>query len=97
MPTIDQEGALRSGDIDVGICHPLLEDTSLTCIDIARLPFDVVMSEANPLASKRTLRPRDLAGESFIIFSRAIAPNMYDRIIAFGRFQGTASAARRPR
>jgi len=88
MATIEQETALRSGDIDVGICHPPLEDSTLNCVDIAHLPFDVVMSESNPLAHKRMLKLRDLAGESFIIFSRAIAPNMYDRIISMCQEEG---------
>lgn len=88
MTTTEQEGALRSGDIDIGICHPPLDDASLMCVDIARLPFDIVMSESNPLAAKRTLRLRDLANESFIVFARAIAPNMYDRVIAMCQEQG---------
>ncbi|RYX95146.1 MAG: LysR family transcriptional regulator [Comamonadaceae bacterium] len=88
MATIDQEGALRAGDIDVGICHPPLEDLSLACVDIARLQFDVVMSEANPLATKRILRLRDLANERFIVFARAVAPNMYDRIISMCQEEG---------
>jgi len=88
MATIEQETALRSGDIDVGICHPPLEDITLNCVDIAHLPFDVVMSESNPLSARRGLTLRDLAGESFIIFSRAIAPNMYDRIISMCQEEG---------
>ena len=88
MTITEPEGALRSGDIGVGICHPPLDDASLRCVDIARLPFDIVMSESNLLAANRTLRLRDLANESFIVFARAIAPNMYDHVIAMCQEQG---------
>jgi DNA-binding transcriptional LysR family regulator len=86
--TTIQESALRSGEIDVSICHPPLEDATLACIEIARMPFDVVMSDANPLATRDRLYLRDLAGESFIVFARAIAPNMYDIVIAMCREAG---------
>jgi DNA-binding transcriptional LysR family regulator len=79
---------LRSGEIDVSICHPPLEDTSLSCVEIARMPFDVVMADTNPLASRENLYLRDLAGESFIVFARAVAPNMYDIVIAMCREAG---------
>lgn len=88
MTSTEQEAALRAGDIDVGICHPPLDDTSLNCVEIAQLPFGIVMSESNPLASSRTLRLRDLENERFIVFARAIAPNMYDRVIALCQEQG---------
>lgn len=88
MTTTEQESALRAGDIDVGICHPPLDDTSLNCVEIARMPFDIVMSESNPLAKKRILRLHDLASESFIVFARAIAPNMYDGVIMMCQEQG---------
>jgi len=86
--TTVQESALRSGEIDVSICHPPLEDATLSCIEIARMPFDIVMSDTNPLATKDKLYLRDLAGESFIVFARAIAPNMYDIVIAMCREAG---------
>jgi DNA-binding transcriptional LysR family regulator len=88
MTATEQEAALRAGEIDVAICHPPLEDASLGWVDIAKVPFDIVMSVANPLAKKRALRLRDLAGESFIVFARAIAPVMYDRFIVMCREEG---------
>jgi DNA-binding transcriptional LysR family regulator len=82
MTTTEQEAALRTGDIDVGICHPPLEDARLICIELARLPFDIVMATSNPLAQKVDLCLRDLAGEQFIVFARRVAPNIYDQVIA---------------
>lgn len=88
LTTTDQENALRAGEIDVGICHPPLEDTTLQCASVAEMPFDIVMHKDNPLAKKRVLRLKDLVNERFIVFSRTIAPNMYDRVIALCHEQG---------
>jgi DNA-binding transcriptional LysR family regulator len=88
LSTTDQESALRSGDIDVGICHPPLEDSSLQCAKIAEIFFDIVMNKDNLLAKKRTLRLKDLINERFIVFSRVIAPNMYDHVIALCQEEG---------
>jgi len=88
LTTTDQESALRSGDIDVGICHPPLEDSTLQCAKVAEIPFDIVMNKDNVLVKKRSLRLKDLFNERFIVFSRTIAPNMYDHVIALCREEG---------
>jgi len=88
LTTTEQESALRSGEIDVGICHPPLEDATLHCASVAEMPFDIVMNKDNPLTKKRVLRLKDLINERFIVFSRAIAPNMYDRVIALCHEEG---------
>lgn len=88
MSTAEQEQALGRGEIDVGIVHPPLEDPGLACRDIATLPFDVVLSERNPLARSPALRLRDLAGERFILFPRQVGPQLYDQVIALCRQEG---------
>jgi DNA-binding transcriptional LysR family regulator len=88
LTTTDQESALRSGDIDVGICHPPLEDSSLQCSKVAEIFFDIVMNKDNVLAKKRSLCLKDLINERFIVFSRVIAPNMYDHVIALCQEEG---------
>jgi DNA-binding transcriptional LysR family regulator len=81
MTTSEQEAALRSGSIDVGIFHPPLDDRSLSSHLIARMRFDIVLSDRNPLAGKPVLRLEDLSRERFIIFPRVIGPSLYDEII----------------
>jgi DNA-binding transcriptional LysR family regulator len=88
LSTTDQESALRSGDIDVGICHPPLEDSSLQCEKIAEIFFDIVMNKDNLLAKKRTLHLKDLINERFIVFYRVIAPNIYDHVVALCQEEG---------
>jgi DNA-binding transcriptional LysR family regulator len=82
MTTDEQEGALRSGEIQAGIAHPPLVDDSLVCREIARTAFDIVLSSRNPLAALPTLTLKNLAREQFILFPRRIGPRLYDRILA---------------
>ncbi|MER1967422.1 LysR family transcriptional regulator [Castellaniella sp. GW247-6E4] len=81
MTTADQEYALRRGDIQVGLVHPPLEDRALACRVISAIPFDVVLSDINPLSGKSVLTLEDLSGETFILFPRAVGPRLYDEII----------------
>jgi DNA-binding transcriptional LysR family regulator len=82
MTTAEQEEALRAGTIQLGIGHPPLDDPSLACQVIATTAFNIVLSERNPLARRKTLTLGDLAGEQFIIFPRKIGPQLYDRILS---------------
>jgi len=88
MTTADQERALRRGDIQVGLVHPPLEDTALVCRVISAIPFDVVLSDENPLSKKAVLTLKDLAQETFILFPRAVGPRLYDEIIALCHQEG---------
>ena len=40
-----------------------------------------VVSDDNPLASRKTLRMRDLAGEPLLLFDRHIMPVLYDKVL----------------
>ena len=88
MTTADQERALRRGDIQVGLVHPPLEGTALVCRVISAIPFDVVLSDENPLSKKAVLTLKDLAQETFILFPRAVGPRLYDEIIALCHQEG---------
>ncbi|HEY0294656.1 MAG TPA: LysR substrate-binding domain-containing protein [Bordetella sp.] len=88
MTTAEQEQALRNRSIQLGIVHPPLEDTALSCTLIATTAFNIVLSDQNPLAKRRRLRLRDLANEQFIIFPRTIGPQLYDHIISLCQSEG---------
>ncbi|NYZ14524.1 LysR family transcriptional regulator [Azospirillum sp. RWY-5-1] len=82
MTTSEQEAALRSGSIDVGIFHPPLDDRSLSSHLITSMRFNIVLSDLNPLAAHPVLRLEELSRERFIIFPRVIGPSLYDEIVA---------------
>lgn len=81
MTTAEQEAALRSGAIEVGVLHPPLDDDALTCRPLFSLGFDLVLSDRHPLARRKRIALRDLAGEPLIVFPRRIAPRLYDGVI----------------
>jgi DNA-binding transcriptional LysR family regulator len=81
LTTFEQEEALRDGEIQVGILHPPLVDETLLCREIARTPFDLVLSHRNPLAGRADLALADLARERLILFPRRIGPRLYDNIL----------------
>jgi DNA-binding transcriptional LysR family regulator len=92
MTTAAQEEALRRGDIHAGLVHPPLDDESLSCVEVARIPFDVVLSERNPLSERETLKLADLARETFVLFPRRIGPKLYDRVFALCQEAGFSPA-----
>ncbi len=82
MDTALQEEELRKNHIDIGLGHPPFEDKTLGSSNIAKIPFDVVMSKEKPLANKKNLTIKDLKDETFILFPRQMAPLQYDNIIS---------------
>ncbi|MDE1994082.1 MAG: LysR family transcriptional regulator [Rhizobiaceae bacterium] len=88
MTTAEQEEALRQGHIQVGIAHPPLDDSSISCLQIAEVDFKLVISNQNPLSRKRKLMLADLASENFIMFPRKVGPRLYDQIVALCQSSG---------
>lgn len=81
LTTAEQERALRLGDIDVGLVHPPLDDTTLAAEEVGRPPFQVALPAAHPLASSADVSMAELAAEQFVMFPRQIAPQLYDTLI----------------
>jgi len=82
MDTSIQEEELRKNHIDIGLGHPPFEDKTLAAMNIAKVPFNIVMSKDNPLAEKTALSMKDLEKENFILFPRRLGPLQYDEIIS---------------
>lgn len=78
----EQLDALAHGRIDVGFVDasklPDEMDGLLVCDD----PFIVCLPKAHALANRKTIDLNDLAGEQFMMFSRDIATENFDRIVA---------------
>jgi LysR family transcriptional regulator for metE and metH len=78
--TRDPIAAIERGEVDLGICHTLPDDTTDW---VTRTLFDdhfvVVMSPSHPLAAKKRVRPRDLLDETLLINDLPI-----ERIAEFG-------------
>lgn len=92
----EQPEALRSGQIDIGLCHAYPEPAYEAVLCRERLVDDVIecalVSLNHPLASRPILEPGDLAEVPFLFMPRAFHPMFYDRI-----FNALAAIELRPK
>ncbi len=80
-PTASQVVSLRSGEIACGFLHPdSLPDGFLTR-PLLQERNGVVLPSDHPLAKRKTLKLRDLAAVSFVLFPRLHNPSFYDRTL----------------
>lgn len=83
LQTPEQVQALMSGQIQLGLLHPPIEDKTLILETIHREGLVAVLPDIHPLAQD-TFHPisiSELADELFILYPRHIGPILYDRII----------------
>ncbi|MBW4555161.1 MAG: LysR family transcriptional regulator [Trichormus sp. ATA11-4-KO1] len=83
LHTNEQVEALISGQLQVGLLHPPLENEFLVLETIHRERLVAVLSDTHPLAQAATesISIKALSDESFILFPRHVGPVLYDRII----------------
>lgn len=81
-PTSAQLAALAAGEIACGFFHPDALTPTLHTRLLLRDRNGVLLPASHPLASRATLRLRDLADTPFVLFPRAHNPGFYDRILA---------------
>ena len=82
LPANEQTLALRDGRIHVSFLRPPIDETDLNVRIIAREPWMVALPTSHPLAGRMRVPLRALAGEPFLLFSRELAPGLYDQLIA---------------
>ena len=82
MPTSAQLTALQAGDLACGFFHPDAPSPGLETRLLLRERNGILLSAADPLARRRTLRLRELADTPFVLFPRQHNPGFYDRILA---------------
>ena len=90
MDALQQSEALRDGRIDLGLLHnaPLDADRWLRVEAVYTDPVMLAVHSAHRLAGRARFVLADLAEESFALFSRPVAPSVYDHIIARCRAAG---------
>jgi DNA-binding transcriptional LysR family regulator len=89
----EQVESLRSGTLDVGIVRLPLNTEGLTLTSIADEGLVVVSPEAHPLAKRKRISPRALAGEPMVLLAREMVPGLYDQIISMQHQHGGARIA----
>ncbi|HVV18848.1 MAG TPA: LysR family transcriptional regulator [Pseudonocardiaceae bacterium] len=81
LTTAEQERALLTGDIDLGVMHPPLNDPALATEHIGAAPFQVALPDGHRLSRQESVALADLDGEPVVIFPRQIAPRIYDTVL----------------
>jgi DNA-binding transcriptional LysR family regulator len=78
----EQLTLVEAGALDVGFIRlPLLFPHDVEMLTVHSEEHVVVVSKDSPLAQQTTIRPRDIEGSSFIMYSRRNAPGYHDMIM----------------
>jgi DNA-binding transcriptional LysR family regulator len=83
-----QVNALHNGAIDVGFLRPSADEVHLASEFLFEERLVVHVSKANPLANRRSLRMKDIAGEPLLIHDRSTASGLYDKTFELYRNAG---------
>lgn len=77
----EQEAALRSGTIDLGLLLLPVRDPALSYLPLWQQPVVAALPSSHPLATHPQLDIADLAGESFVFFPRHFRAVYYDQVM----------------
>jgi DNA-binding transcriptional LysR family regulator len=72
---------LQNHALDVVFARPPFDPSAFECATLFDERIVAVLSEDNPLASRKTLRIRDLAGETLLLWDRHMMPGLYDKML----------------
>jgi DNA-binding transcriptional LysR family regulator len=64
---------IRAGRVDVGLLTLPVEESDLVTVPVLREELLVVTMPTHPLARRRRIQPKDLAGEPFVLFEAGSA------------------------
>ncbi|HEV7136480.1 MAG TPA: LysR family transcriptional regulator [Steroidobacteraceae bacterium] len=82
-PSTDLIAALRAGTIDAAFVRPpLAAERGLTLDLLEKEPLVVAVPSGHPLARRRQIDLGALAGETFILYPRAVRPGLADAVVA---------------
>ncbi|MGE0362526.1 MAG: LysR substrate-binding domain-containing protein [Vicinamibacterales bacterium] len=88
LPTADQIQALVHGDLDVGFVRGAEADPRLHVERLAREPLLIALPRDHPRAAAARVPVAALAREPWVLFPRAIAPQLYEQVIRLCRAAG---------
>jgi DNA-binding transcriptional LysR family regulator len=74
-----QTDLLAKGDIDVGFWRPSRASAPLNTEFLFEEGLIVLVSKESPLAKRKALHMRDLAGETLLIHERSLSSGLYDK------------------
>ena len=81
MDTPIQLGALRDGQIDIGIVRSAPEVADIQLTNLVAEPMVAVVPESHRLASCGVIDVAELAREAFVLWPRAVSESFHDQVI----------------
>jgi DNA-binding transcriptional LysR family regulator len=76
-----QSAALVEGKIDVGFLRPPIERALLLSEPLFEERLVVLINKANPLAKRKSLRVKELAGETLLLPDRRVSAGLHDKTL----------------
>lgn len=76
-----QNEILRKGEIDVGFLRPPVDQVNLNCEFLMEEEFVVVLPRSHRLATRKSVRLKDVADIPLIIFDRNLSCGLYDKVL----------------
>jgi len=81
---------IRAGRVDAGLLTLPIEESDLVTVPVMREELLVVMPPGHPLARRRRVAPRDLAGQPFVLFEVGSATrHVIDQFFATEKIEPT--------
>ena len=80
LPVAEHANRLRAGEVDIAFAHRNEDAPDIKFASFGWESLNAVIPAWHPLARRRKLSPRELTGESFIFWRRALAPACHDYI-----------------
>lgn len=81
-PTAEQQESLLAGRLDLGVLRLPIDAEGLWVSSPLSLPLGVALSPAHPLAGHGPISMSALQGQMLLMFSRSMAPGLYDQIVS---------------
>ncbi|MEH3086630.1 MAG: LysR family transcriptional regulator [Xylophilus ampelinus] len=78
----EQIGELLHDRLDLGFIHTSRIPDGLRHRLLVAEPFVCCLPAAHRLARRRTIDPRSLAGQPFVLFARTVSPDYYERVLS---------------
>jgi DNA-binding transcriptional LysR family regulator len=88
MSTADQIQAIREKRLHAGFVVPPVDDPELAVETILRRPIAIALPSNHRLANRAKVPLQELAGESHVMFARALSPAFFDAIASACRTAG---------
>jgi DNA-binding transcriptional LysR family regulator len=86
--TADQHRMLLAGELDIGILRHPYSSKGLWSSPTLCQTLGLVMSRAHPLSARKEIELANLKSSTLVTFPRAIAPGLYDELMASCRAGG---------